>query len=183
MKKIIGFAGSNHSASINQQLVQIGAKQLTEVEVEVIDLRDYAMPMYSQDLEKESGFPDGVTALQAKLDEADGYLIASPEHNGMVPAFFKNAIDWLSRNNRTFLGSKPVVLLSTSPGAKGGATNLANLAHVLPYFGAKIVSSFSLPSFYEKAAEGNITDAELAAELTKVVQSLEKAVNTSETES
>lgn len=161
--KIIAFAGSNSSTSINQHLVNYVA-QITD-NVEVIKLTDYSVPMYSEDYEKEHGIPTSIQSLDKKLSQADKFIISVNEHNGNLSAFFKNILDWLSRNNRAFLTNKKVILLSTSPGAGGAKSALAIAEKTLPYFGASIVNTLSIGSFYDVFKEGQLIDEELNKEL------------------
>ena len=175
MKKIIAFSGSNSANSINQQLVKTAAKLVNDAMVEVLDIRDYASPFFSIDLEKESGIPTIIQELREKLNEADGYMISSPEHNGSIPAYFKNMIDWLSRMDMKVFGNKPMLLMSTSPGKGGGATNLGNLQKLMPWWGGEVVSTFSLGSFHDKFKDGELGTLELK-ELQEKVQALESAI-------
>jgi NAD(P)H-dependent FMN reductase len=150
MAKILAFAGSNHSASINRILVEHAARMLRNQEGIVIDLRDFDAPIFSQDLEEEQGIPDSIQRLRGLFDEHDAFLIASPEHNGMMPAFFKNLMDWLSRMEGKIFQGKPVMLISASPGPRGGKTNLQNMAAVIPHWGASAVfTGFHVSRFYE----------------------------------
>lgn len=55
MKKILAFAGSNSSNSINKQLVEYAAT--LQEGIDVIDLRDYDAPIYSIDLEQAERHP------------------------------------------------------------------------------------------------------------------------------
>ena len=148
MKNILAFAGSNSSTSINHQLVVYVASQMKEHTVKVIQLVNYSIPMYSEDVEKK-GFPDMVMGLQQEISEADALIMAINEHNGSWSAFFKNMVDWLSRLDRNFLEEKKILLMSTSPGKRGGLNSLEFAKSVLPRFGAEIVESFSFPSFYD----------------------------------
>jgi len=112
MKKTIAFAGSNSSISINHQIVSYVAT-LSE-NTEVIRLTNYETPIYSYDIEKENGVPVGIIDLNNKLATADRLIISVAEHNGNLTAFFKNIIDWLSRNDKNFLNNKDIILLSCS---------------------------------------------------------------------
>ncbi len=156
MKKIIAFAGSNSSTSINHKLVTYIASELKDHEVTVLRLTNYQMPMYSEDEEKK-GFPAMVMGLKQEISEADALIISVNEHNGSWGAFFKNVVDWLSRLDRNFLAEKKILLTSTSPGKRGGLSSLDFGKSVLPRFGAEIVESFSFPSFYENFSEENNT--------------------------
>lgn len=162
MKKILAFAGSNSSKSINKQLLQWVTEQIKNADVKLVSLTDYDLTMYGQDLEQEVGSPQLAVDLRQVFNEHDGFIIASPEHNSMMPAVLKNTFDWLSRTkineDDSIFNDKPVLLLSTSPGGRGGATNLQNMANVLPYWGAKIKGEYSLPNFYKEFLNGQPND-------------------------
>ncbi len=149
MKKIIAFSGSNSSGSINQALIYHVAELIDcdGVHIEILDLHDMEVPIYSIDLEQQSGIPAPIIELKEKLSEADAFIIASPEHNGALPAFFKNIIDWLSRIDQKIFNHRKVVLLSASPGAKGGESNLTHLATLLPHWGGKVIGKLSIGRF------------------------------------
>lgn len=149
MKKIIAFAGSNNPNSINHQLVMTAARNMPAGCVTVLNLSAFSVPMYSEEAERQSGIPAKILDLYSLFKDADGFLIASPEHNGLPPAFFKNIIDWLSRIEMKFFGNKPVMMISTSHGKTGGQSNLNILSSLMPRWGASIVISYSLGSFGE----------------------------------
>lgn len=178
MKKIIAFSGSNSSSSINQQLIVAVSKYIkdVDVEVEVISLRDYEAPLFGVDLESEIGSPDAMKALFEKIGEADGFLISTPEHNGLIPAVFKNTIDWLSRLGRKLFNDKPVVFLSTSPGGRGGASALGQLMSVMPHQGAKIIGGHSMGSFNDKMENGELIDGADKQAILGLITDLVKAV-------
>lgn len=146
MKHILAFAGSNSSTSINVQLVKYAGSLTDTAQVEFVDLRDYDAPIYSADIEKE-GIPQPIQDLVTKLSEADAYIIGTPEHNGSLTAFMKNTIDWASRVEAKFLGGKPVLLLSTSNGKRGGASSLDDLKNKMKYFAGEVAATYSLGSF------------------------------------
>jgi len=156
MKKILAFAGSNHSKSINHQLIEFTAAQFTDCDVTILDIRKWELPIYSIDMDPDQT-PEKITKLISLIKDHDGFIISTPEHNGGTPAFFKNIIDWLSRREKNVFARKPLFLMSTSPGAGGATTNLKYLIHSLPFQGASIAASFSLPSFFDNFKEGTIT--------------------------
>lgn len=173
MKNIIAFAGSNSKNSINADLITHVAAQITSASVSVIDLKELDIPMYSIDTETEQGFPVDVTILKNKISESDGVILSVNEHNGSVSAFFKNILDWLSRVDRNFLSDKKILLMSTSPGARGGKTALEFTKGVLPRFGGAVVESFSFPSFQDNynTATQTITNTALAMGVGEVIAS------------
>jgi len=170
MKKILAFAGSNSSTSINHKLIQYIASEIKDHQVKILNLTSYTMPMYSEDEEK-NGFPAMVMELKNEISEVDALLISVNEHNGSFGAFFKNIIDWLSRFDRNFLEGKKLLLMSTSPGKRGGQTALGYAKSIFPRFGGEIVESFSFPSFYENFSEetNSVTDETLLLGLHQVI--------------
>ncbi|NQX82478.1 MAG: NAD(P)H-dependent oxidoreductase [Flavobacteriaceae bacterium] len=146
MRKIIMFSGSNNPKSINEQLLSAVAQKLNDKQVEKIKLTDYNTPIYSQKIELE-GIPDAIKKLFQLFTTADGFIISSPEHNGLPSAFLKNIIDWISVIDQRFFNDKPVLFISTSPGKVGGATHLELLNNLVPLWGGKKTESYSLGSF------------------------------------
>jgi NAD(P)H-dependent FMN reductase len=137
--RILAFAGSLRKDSLNKKLIKIAAAgaQQAEAEVTLIDLKDYPLPLYDQDIEDLQGLPENALKLKKLMVQHDGFLIASPEYNSSIPAVLKNVIDWTSRKaeeNEPFLScffEKPVALLSASPGQLGG---MRGLVHVRSMF-------------------------------------------------
>ena len=171
MAKILAFAGSNSANSINHHLVKYVAKDLVEHHVRVIKLTDYSIPMYSEDLEKSDGFPGMALALRQDIADVDALVISIGEHNGGWSAFFKNTMDWLSRIDRNFLAGKKILLMSTSPGQRGGVGSLEQAKNLLPRFGAEILESFTFPSFHHNFSieTQEITDETLLLGLKEVL--------------
>lgn len=174
MKKIIAFAGSSSRNSINKQLAVYTANLFENVEVEVLDLNDYEMPLFSVDREKENGIHNLAHDFYAKMGSADLIVISLAEHNGAYASAFKNIMDWTSRiNNKTFQ-EKPMLLMATSPGARGGTTVLDIASKRFPYQGAQVLGTFSLPSFFENFdAVHGIINPELKKQLTELVKLIE----------
>ncbi|QNK78384.1 NAD(P)H-dependent oxidoreductase [Winogradskyella sp. PAMC22761] len=172
MKHIIVFAGSNSSTSINKQLATYASQLVDGVNATVLDLNDFDMPIYSTDKETAIGFPKQAVDFVNHLKSADGFVISLAEHNGSYATAFKNIFDWASRiEQKTFLG-KPILLMATSPGARGGASVLEMASERFPRHDAKIVAEFSLPSFYDNFSEGKITNETLNKELLNKVKLL-----------
>ena len=98
--KILAFAGSTRTDSFNKKLVKIAAQgaRAAGAEATFIDLRDFAMPLFDEDLEANEGLPRGARQFKDLLLAHDGLLIASPEYNSSLTAVLKNAIDWASRS-------------------------------------------------------------------------------------
>ncbi|MFT6987519.1 MAG: chromate reductase [Psychromonas sp.] len=147
--KIIAFAATNHTKSINKQLVVYAASLLRKVEVEVLDLNDYELPLYSQEKEEQLGHPKLAKDFLAKISESDGIIISFAEHNGSYTVAYKNLFDWCSRIEPKVYQKKPMVLLATSPGSMGASSVLATAVQSAPYFNGIIKASLSIPSFFD----------------------------------
>ncbi|MDT0645992.1 NAD(P)H-dependent oxidoreductase [Zunongwangia sp. F260] len=156
MKKILAFAGSNSSTSINHRLLTHISERIQGHEVKLIKLTEYDFPMYSADLETERGIPMDVKIVKNIIAEHDALIIAVNEHNGTVSSYFKNCIDWLSRADRNFLKDKKILLISTSNGARGAASALEFTKSVLPRFGGRVVESFSFPSYADNFRDNKV---------------------------
>jgi len=149
--KIIAFGASNSKNSINKALATYAASLVdgVEVEVEVLDLNDYEIPMFSEDKENEIGQPQLAKNFLAKLANADAIVTSYAEHNGSYTAAYKNLLDWSTRINREVFNNKPVVFLATSPGPGGAASVLQTATQSALFFGANVVATQSIPSFYD----------------------------------
>ena len=147
--KLLAFAASNSKKSINKQLVTYAASLLEGADVEVLDLNDYEMPLFSVDKEEELGHPALAKAFLAKIAACDALIISFAEHNGTYSVAYKNIFDWCSRAGGKVFQNKPLVLLATSPGARGGASVLAAATNSMPFFAGQVMATLSIPSFFD----------------------------------
>lgn len=169
--KILAFGASTSSTSINQKFANYTAHLVPEAEVTGLDLRRYRIPIYSEDLEESDGKPTAAQHFVDAIKSHDAVIISLAEHNGSYTAAFKNLYDWASRIEYEFWSGKPMLLLATSPGGRGGGSVLASAEATFPRMGADIKASFSLPSFYDNFSDQDgIIDAELARQLALAVQ-------------
>lgn len=155
--KILAFGASNSSDSINKKFVTSVSKYYKEIDdvIDILDLNDFPVPMYSKDLEAKEGIPQKALDFAAKIDWADFILISFAENNGNYNVAYKNLTDWISRiKGRKIYNGKPVFLMATSPGARGGQTVLSIAAERLPLDGAEVLDTFSLPEFQHNFEEG-----------------------------
>lgn len=154
VKNVLCFGASSSRMSINKTLASYAASQIENVEVNLIDLNDFEMPIYSIDKENASGIPDLAHAFKAHIDAADGIVMSFAEHNGSYAAAFKNIYDWVSRIEPDVWQQKPLFLMATSPGKRGG-TSVLEAANARFSHGHKApIALFSLPSFYDNFSVG-----------------------------
>jgi chromate reductase, NAD(P)H dehydrogenase (quinone) len=146
MPRILAFASSTRRESFNKKLVAIAAQGAREAgaEVTLIDLKDFPLPLFDQDLEAEQGMPENGKKLKKLFIDHDGLLIASPEYNSSFPAVLKNAIDWVSRPapgepSLVAFRGKVATLMSASPGALGGLRGLVHVRSILGNIGVIVL--------------------------------------------
>jgi chromate reductase, NAD(P)H dehydrogenase (quinone) len=164
-KKILAFGASNSKNSINKKLAVFASSQISDADVNLIDLNNFEMPIFSVDREMENGFPEQAQKLKEYIVNSDGVIISFAEHNGNFTAVFKNIFDWISRLDLNVWKNKPMLLMSTSPGKQGAKSVLKQAVNTFPYSGANVVANFSLPSFNTNFSEnGGILDATLKVE-------------------
>jgi len=176
MKKLITIPGSSSKNSINKQLVEYIGSLVQNVEVTNVDLNDYNIPLFSVDESSKNGFSEDLLKLNTLIDEADAIIISLAEHNGAYSAAFKNIFDWLSIIDGKVWRQKPMLLFSTSPGVRGGATVLEIANARFPYNGGNILGSLAVPSFQENYNDGEIINSEIKSELISLVKQLEESL-------
>jgi chromate reductase, NAD(P)H dehydrogenase (quinone) len=172
MPRILAFAGSLRRDSYNKKLVKIGAAGARQAGAEVteVDLRDFPLPVYDEDLERADGPPENARRLKQLFVEHDGLLIAAPEYNSSITAVLKNTIDWVSRpapNEPPLVGfnGKAAALMSASPGALGGLRGLVHVRSILGNIGVLVLpDQLTVARAFEAFAEdGSLKDAKLHA--------------------
>ncbi|MCW8914576.1 MAG: NAD(P)H-dependent oxidoreductase [Magnetovibrio sp.] len=171
---IVAFAATSSSKSINKQLVTYATSLIEDASVEVIDINDYELPLFSEDREAELGQPDLAHAFLDKLSSADALVISFAEHNGSYSAAFKSLFDWASRITRDIYAHKPLVLLSTSPGPGGAKSVLATAETSAGFFAGDVKATLSIPSFYDNfdVEAQELSNTELKAQLVEVLNTL-----------
>ncbi len=186
--RILAFTGSLRKDSYNKKLVAVAAKGARNAgaEVRLIDLADYPLPVFDQDLEAAQGLPENATRLKAVLKDHDGFLIGCPEYNSSITAALKNAIDWASRPVpdeaplACFKG-KVAAIMSASPGALGGLRGLVHVRAILSNIHVLVLpDQKAIPNAHEAFDNyGSLTDPkqqqavlDLGARLTETVAKL-----------
>ncbi len=170
--KIIAFGGSPSKNSINKKLATYAASLFENADVEILDLNDFQMPLFSVDIEKEIGQHPLAQAFLDKIASADILVVSLAENNGNYSAAFKNVFDWCSRINGKVFQQKSMLLMATSDGKRGGASVLEIAKNAFPRYGADIKATFSLPSFNDNfdVEKGRIYNVELDMQLKEIVK-------------
>ena len=173
--KILAIPASNSQKSINKALINYTASLLDQHEVEVLDINDYEMPIYSSDLEEAHGVPDAASRFFKKIQEADALVISYAEHNGNYTVAYKNLFDWTTRVSMKVYQGKPIIMLSTSPGP-GGAKSVLSLANgSAHFFDGHVKATLSVPSFFDNfdLDKGEITNPALVSTLKTALATIE----------
>ena len=176
--RLLFFAGSTREGSYNKRLARLAQHiaQANGVEGVFVDLRDYAMPLYSGDLEAEQGPPVAAREFKALLGEYQGIFVASPEYNSSITPLLKNTLDWVTRvrgkgeSGLEVYKSRVFAISSASPGYYGAMRSLLHLRQILEVgIGATVIpQQMALPragdafaddgSLKDKAQQGLIKD-------------------------
>jgi chromate reductase len=179
--KVLAFAGSLRKASYNKKLVRVAARFAREggAEVTELDLADYPMPLFDEDLETREGVHPTAMKLKTLFRAHDAFLIASPEYNSSLSAALKNLIDWLSRPVAgepalaCFKG-KTAALFSASPGALGGLRGLVHLRAILGNIGVLLLADQLAVGKADEAftPDGSLANSKQAAIVKAIVDEL-----------
>lgn len=162
--RLLALSGSMRPGSFNQRLVDLAAAIAAEegAAVTPLNLADFGLPLFAAD--PASGeFPAKAAELKALFAAHDGFLIASPEHNGSVSAALKNAIDWASRPTSgehpvalTAFRGKIAGLMSASPGPFGGLRGLLQLRQILSTVQVLVATEQVCVPFADRAFDGPV---------------------------
>lgn len=116
--RLFGIAGSLRAGSYNLALLRAAGEILPPgVSLEIGRIDD--IPLYNADVQSQ-GDPASVARLKKQIEEADAFLIATPEYNYSIPGVLKNALDWASRPPKTCcLRRKPIGIMGCSSGESG----------------------------------------------------------------
>lgn len=162
MNKIVVFSASNSVQSINRSIAKIVIEKLTNkntLDIVSADICDYPLSLFSQELEERDGIPIEAHTANKLFRNCNAAILCIPEHNGSMSAVFKNFIDWLSRLDEKTIFPKelPLLLLSTSPGARGGLTNLNHLADLMPWWGGNVHGKLAIGDYYNNFHEEKLS--------------------------
>ena len=179
--RVLVIPGSTRTDAFSKKLARAAGRLVVQAgaEATVVDLRDYAMPLYDGDLEAAEGVPEGAVRLRGVVKQHDALLVCTAEYNSSLPAVLKNTIDWLSRPYAAEPGvsvfkHKTAALLSSSPGAFGGMRSLVHLRQILMNLGVLVITEqFSLGHAANGfAADGSLADAKHTATVLGIAQRL-----------
>jgi len=163
--RFLVFSASLRAASFNTVLARLAAAHIESRggRVDLAAMQDFDSPSYDADVQAERGFPRQADEFRERLEQADAFVISSPEYNGSIPGVLKNAIDWVSRYQPQPFNERHGLLLSASPSMVGGNRGLWALRVPLEHLGARIYPDmFSLAQAHHALdGGGRIADSSL----------------------
>ncbi len=169
--RILGLSGSLRAGSYNTALLRACADHVPEgVTLTLAPSLD--LPIYSAEREGAPAAP--VIALREAVAGADALVISTPEYNYSIPGGLKNALDWLSRPEKSKPTSgKPVAVIGASTSLTGTARAQMHLRQVVYYHAMHLFSAAELlvPRAQERFdGEGRLTDADTQGRVADFMQ-------------
>ena len=181
--KILAFAGSTRTDSFNKKLIKVAVTGATQmgVDVTLIDLRDFPMPLYDGDLEQREGLPPNARKLKDLMMTHQGFLISSPEYNSSISGVLKNTIDWASRQSE---GEDPLVcfkgkvagIMGASPGGLGSLRGLVHVRAILENIGVLVIpDQIAIAKAHEAfSTDGTLKDKKQEEQVKKIGNTVAK---------
>ena len=167
---ILAFAGALRAGSFNRKLLAVAVESLRgKADIDRLDLREVAMPLYDGDLETRDGLPEGARRFKGRIAAADALLVCTPEYNHSIPGTLKNAIDWASRPPDNPFRGKVVLLMGASPGQFGAVRGVLAVRQVLTALNAFVLPSTVQIARADQAFDesGRLKDPKSAAQVEK----------------
>lgn len=157
--RLLGVSGSLRRDSNNTTILRTLLERMGDkAELSLFPLNE--IPPYNADLEGDN-LPESVRALKGVIGESDGLVFCSPEYNYGMPGVLKNALDWASRPaHQSPLKGKPALIMTSSPGATGGARAQAQLREALSATLARAIArpQIVFAGVHEKIRDGRFVD-------------------------
>lgn len=157
--RLLAISGSlrreSYNTAVLRSLIDLAADRAA---IRLFTLND--IPPYCADLDGDNP-PEPVRRFKDAIAGSDGLVICSPEYNFGIPGVLKNALDWASRPaSHSPLKGKPVLIMSASTGALGGARSHCQIRETLTSTRSRIVARppVTITHVAGKMADGRLTD-------------------------
>ncbi len=176
--KLVGIVGSNAEQSYNRMLLQYIKKNFKQkIDLELIEISD--VPLFNQS--EDATMSPIIQGIAKKIAEADGVIIATPEHNRTIPAALKSILEWLSFKIHPLEG-KPVMIVGASYYDQGSSRAQLHLRQILDAPGVNAIvlpgNEFLLGEVKEAFdSNGNLSDKRTVDFLTTCLDNFLKFVS------
>jgi len=159
--KIAIISASNRISRLSHRVslhLQQRMKNFSEVEAELIDLSQFNIPAFEETLSKLTAPPSGLQQLQHKIQEADAFILVSPEYNGSFTSALKNAVEHLDEKS---FRKKAAGIVSVTSGGNGGVRGGMQMQQLmLAIWSVPAPVMLLVPHVEQKFdAEGTLTDS------------------------
>lgn len=175
-KTAITLCGSLRKDSINEVLRKHMSAKLREAGVAVtdLDLADFEMPIFNQDLEAEHT-PEAAKTLADMFRSHDIVLIITPEYNGGVTPLIANTVAWVSRQGKPSPWRHAIFGIGgVSDGKYATIFGLSHLRDSLSKVGALVVPTLlglgPYPDVFD--ADGNPNESNIQWKVGQMVREL-----------
>lgn len=160
------------SSSLGALRRALDAAEDAGARTELVDLREYDLPMYEPGRALEECGEDVGRFVEA-LRGADAVILSTAAYHGTLAGVTKNALDYaqfLARDERPYLDGRVVGLISTAGGELAGARSIDALVHAVHALrGVVAPLTVAIPRSWRRSDEkGNITDDTYGARLEKL---------------
>ncbi|TLP37869.1 NAD(P)H-dependent oxidoreductase [Arcobacter arenosus] len=141
-------ASSGNNQKLGLKLEELAIEQ--GCQVELINLVDLDLPLYSTKEEERNGVPEVAKHLAERILDLKAFIVVAPEYNGVMPPVLNNAMAWTSRATDSWRDAfnEKVVAVATHSGG-GGAKGLQAMRMMFQHLGANIIAR-ELLTTYEK---------------------------------
>ncbi|HNP23717.1 MAG TPA: NAD(P)H-dependent oxidoreductase [Panacibacter sp.] len=152
-------AGSPRKDSVTYRValfLQKFLKEKSEHNIDIIDVRDWALPVLQQEVfSSVERAPDEFKPLAKRMFEADAFIMVTPEYNGSYTPALKNLFDHFPKQSHKAFG-----IVTASPGIMGGMRASQQLQlFINALFGIGSPYMLVTPQVDKKFdAEGNLVD-------------------------
>lgn len=163
------LVGSLRADSYNRKLFNACVRMFPEIAFREIPLT--AFPLYNADKESSESL---INTYREVVANASGVLVISPEYNRSIPGGLKNALDWLSTGDVSFIGI-PALVMGVTTGGLGTANAQSDIRKVLLHLGFGVIGQ---PEVYVSNAasvfdtEGKVTNEKTLSQLKKGIVAL-----------
>lgn len=167
----LAIVGTNSNVSTNRMLLQFMKEHFeADAQIELYEIRK--LPAFYE--AENDQIPQEVEALSAKILQADGVIIATPEYDHTITASLKSALEWISYTSQA-LTDKPVLIVGASHGSLGSSRAQAHLRQILdsPELAARIMPSSEFLLGRSQAAfnaSGTLVYEDKVAELNEILE-------------
>ncbi|MDC7232861.1 MAG: NAD(P)H-dependent oxidoreductase [Spirochaetales bacterium] len=145
------------------------------VPLELLDLKEWDLPFYDEPAPPMAGEPyshDSTKEWSQAVDEADGFIIVTPEYNHGYSPVLKNALDHLYKEWK----DKPVGFVGY--GGSGAVNAINQLTPIVEFLGMKpVAEQVGISPVWEAFdEEGNLQEDKVSGDITNLFKGIQEEI-------